>query len=410
MIDKLEMLLALAREQHFGRAAEACGITQPTLSAGLKQLEESFGLLLVHRQSRFLGFTPEGQRVLDWARRIVGDARAMHQEIRALKQGLAGHLRLAAVPTALPIVAELTTPLRERHPDVVFTVVSRNSIDVLTQLDNLEVDAGVTYVYNEPLGRARFVPLYQERYHLLIAADAPLGRRAQVELGGGRQHPAVLAHPGHAEPPHHRSPAARCGRGAAPTLQSNSMVVLFSHVRTGRWASVMPAVLAETMGLTTQIRVIPIDDTDPPMIGLVYPQREPLTPLTAALVTEAHRLGQAWGGGGTIDFFYRGYARAFLHFGRAAHLIAADGMLRLVMAGFARTRSRPQAEGERLAIHAAANGENLEEPKWPTTSHGARRAAPTIIAAHAGQDGAAMPMLHALQAAFGCVPVRRSSR
>jgi DNA-binding transcriptional LysR family regulator len=84
----------------------------------------------------------------------------------------------------------------------------------------------------------------------------------------------------------------------APTLQSNSMVVLFSHVRTGRWASVMPAVLAETMGLTRHIRSVPIDDADPPVIGLVYPQREPLAPLTAALVTEAHRLGQARGGGG----------------------------------------------------------------------------------------------------------------
>jgi DNA-binding transcriptional LysR family regulator len=83
----------------------------------------------------------------------------------------------------------------------------------------------------------------------------------------------------------------------APTLQSNSMVVLFSHVRTGRWASVMPAVVAETMGLTQRIRSVPIDDPDPPMIGLVYPQREPLTPLTAALVTEAHRLGQVRGGG-----------------------------------------------------------------------------------------------------------------
>ena len=83
----------------------------------------------------------------------------------------------------------------------------------------------------------------------------------------------------------------------APTLQSNSMIVLFSHVRTGRWASVMPAVLAETMGLGEPIRSVPIRDDDPPTIGLVYPQREPLTPLTAALVTEAHRLGQAWGSG-----------------------------------------------------------------------------------------------------------------
>ena len=68
MIDKLEMLLALAREQHFSRAAETCGVTQPILSAGLKQLEETLDILLVNCQSRFIGFTPEGLRVLDWAR------------------------------------------------------------------------------------------------------------------------------------------------------------------------------------------------------------------------------------------------------------------------------------------------------------------------------------------------------
>ena len=118
MIDKLEFILALARERHFGHAAEACGVSQPTLSAGIKQLEDSFGVLLVQRGSRFQGFTPEGERVLDWARRIVGDTRAMRQEIDALKQGLAGHIRIAAIPTALAMVAMITTPYRAKHPDV----------------------------------------------------------------------------------------------------------------------------------------------------------------------------------------------------------------------------------------------------------------------------------------------------
>ena len=104
VIDKLEFLLALAREKHFGRAAEACGVTQPTLSAGVKQIEDAFGVLLVNRGSRFQGFTPEGERVLDWARRIVGDTRAMRQEVHALKHGLAGRLRIAAIPTALAMV------------------------------------------------------------------------------------------------------------------------------------------------------------------------------------------------------------------------------------------------------------------------------------------------------------------
>ena len=96
MIDKLEFLIALAHERHFGRAAETCGVTQPTLSAGLKQLEGMLGVRLVNRGARFHDLTPEGQRVLDWARRICADARTLRAEIRGLRQGLAGHLRIGA--------------------------------------------------------------------------------------------------------------------------------------------------------------------------------------------------------------------------------------------------------------------------------------------------------------------------
>ena len=60
LIEKLELLLALAKERHFGRAAEACGVTQPTMSTSLKQLEDILGVMLVQRGSRFVAFTPEG--------------------------------------------------------------------------------------------------------------------------------------------------------------------------------------------------------------------------------------------------------------------------------------------------------------------------------------------------------------
>src|SRR5580704_10979364 len=125
MIDKLEYLMALAREEHFGRAAEVCGVTQPTLSAGIKQLESSLGVLLVQRGSRFIGLTPEGERTLDWARRIVGDSRSLRQEIKALTHGLSGRLRIAVIPTALAMVSTLTTPYRTRHPNVRFTILSK---------------------------------------------------------------------------------------------------------------------------------------------------------------------------------------------------------------------------------------------------------------------------------------------
>jgi DNA-binding transcriptional LysR family regulator len=291
MIEKLEFIIALARERHFGHAAEACGVSQPTLSAGIKQLEDTFGVLLVQRGSRFQGFTPEGERVLDWARRIVGDTRAMHQEIDALKRGLAGHIRIAAIPTALAMAAMLTTPYRAKHPDVSFTIWSRNSIEVLGQLENLEVDAGLTYLDNEPLGRVQTVPLYSEQYRLLISSDSPLGNRDSVTWAEVGRIPLCLLTPDMQNRRIIEGLLRDAGADVAPTLESDSILVLFTHVRTGRWASVMPAKLAAALGLTDTVRAIPIVEPEVShSIGLVVPERNPLTPLINALVIEAKQL------------------------------------------------------------------------------------------------------------------------
>lgn len=291
MIDKLEFLIALAREKNFGKAAEQCGVTQPTFSAGIKQLEDTLGVLLVQRTSRFLGFTAEGERVLDWARTIVSDTRAMREEVRTLRQGLSGHLKIAAIPTALAMVSALTTPYRAKHPKVKFTVLSRTSSDVLSMLENLEVDAGLTYIDNEPLRRMRAVPLYLEQYRLLTSADSPLGDRDRVTWAEVGRIPLCLLTPDMQNRRIIDSLLHAAGERPEPTLESNSMIVLFSHVRTGRWASVMPEKLADTLGLTERLRAIPIVEPEAVhQIGLVVPPREPMTPLVSALVAEAVRL------------------------------------------------------------------------------------------------------------------------
>lgn len=293
MIDKLEFLLALARERHFGRAAETCGVTQPTLSAGVKQLEEQMGVLLVNRGSRFQGFTPEGERVLDFARRIVADSRTMREEIGALRHGLSGRLRIAAIPTALAMVAALTTPYRERHPNVQFTIWSRTSIEIFDLLENLEIDAGITYLDNEPLGRVNTVPLYRERYHLLTSADAPLGDRDTVTWADVAQVPLCLLTPDMQNRRIIDRLLRSAGGESRPTLESDSMILLFSHVRTGRWASVMPEKLADTLGFVPPIRAIPITQPDEVHeIGLVVPARSAMTPVTSALVEEARRVAE----------------------------------------------------------------------------------------------------------------------
>ena len=297
MLERLEFIIALARERHFGHAAEACGVSQPTFSAGIKQLEDQLGVLLVQRGSRFQGFTPEGERVLDWARRIVGDTRAMRQEVDALKRGLAGHIRIAAIPTALAMASMLTTPYRAKHPDVSFTILSRNSIEVLGMLENLEVDAGLTYLDNEPLGRVQTIPLYSEQYRLLTSSDSPLGNRDKVTWAEVGKVPLCLLTPDMQNRRIIEQLLRQAGSDVAPTLESNSVVVLFAHVRTGKWASVMPAKLAEVLGLTEKVRAIPIvDPVVTHSIGLVVPHRNPLTPLINALVAEAKLLAPILGG------------------------------------------------------------------------------------------------------------------
>ncbi|NTF88741.1 LysR family transcriptional regulator [Agrobacterium rhizogenes] len=294
MIDKLEFFIALANQKHFGRAAEECGVTQPTLSAAIRQLEDQLGVMLVSRGSRFQGLTPEGQRVLEWARRIVGDARTMREEMRAAHKGLAGHIRIAAIPTALAMVPKITAPFQERHPDVTFSIISRNSLQVLSLLENLEIDAGITYLENEPLGRVTSVPLYAERYHLITAAGSPLSERASViwkEVGDLRL--CLLT----ADMQNRRiinRHLAEAGATARPTLESNSMIVLFSHVQTGRWASIMPKNIADSFGFPADIRKIPITEPDAEhLVGLVATHREPFTPLVSALLHEARLLAES---------------------------------------------------------------------------------------------------------------------
>jgi DNA-binding transcriptional LysR family regulator len=291
MIDKLQFFIALAKAQHFGHAAEDLGITQPTLSAAIKQLEDQLGVMLVKRGSRFQGLTPEGEQVLAWARRIVGDARTMREEMRASRHGLSGRIRIAAVPTALAMVARLTTPFREKHPGVTFSVLSRTSIEVLSLLGNFDIDAGITYLDNEPLGRVTSVPLYSERYQLITAAGNILSDRKQVTWAEVAQLPLCLLTPDMQNRRIIDQHLAEAGTQVRPTLESNSMIVLFSHIRTGKWSSIMPLILAETFGFAEPIRAIPIVEPDAShLVGLVAAKREPHTPLVSALLDEAMAL------------------------------------------------------------------------------------------------------------------------
>ena len=293
MIDKLEMYIALAQAQHFGKAAEVLGIAQPTLSAAIKQLEGELGVMLVLRGSRFGGLTPEGKRVLEWARQIVGDTRTMKEELRAARAGLSGNVRLAVIPTALSYVSQLTTGFARAHPNVRFSVLSSTSIEILKLLEDLQIDAGISYLDNEPLGRVVTVPLYEERFVLVVRADAPQASFESVRWAELGALPLCLLTPDMQNRRIIGGHLAEAGVSVVPGVETNSTIVLISHVLRGGWATILPLKAAEIFLADAPLRGIPIVEPDARhAVGLIAPYREPHTPVLAALLQDARRMAE----------------------------------------------------------------------------------------------------------------------
>lgn len=288
LIRQLQYLTALARERHFARAAAACNVTQPTLSAGIKQIEETLGVLVVERGHRFVGFTEEGERVLAWAQRVTADFEGLTQELGGMREGMTGKLKIGVIPVALPLVHWLTEPFAAAHPKTTIEVLSHTSIDIQRGLDAFELDAGVTYLDNEPLARVRTFGLYEEGYVLVTPSGGAFDNRktatweeaAGLPLGlltSDMQNRRILDM-------HFRE----AGQVVRPVFETNSPFALLQHLTTTRWSTVLPHTYLAVMGDLEGLVTLPL--TDPVaghQVGLVVAEREPLQPLAQALLRVA---------------------------------------------------------------------------------------------------------------------------
>ena len=116
ILSSLRYLVALNEHKHFGRAALACHITQPALSNALRALEAEFDVVIVHRGRTFAGLTPEGERVLSSAQRMLHEHQLLQQSLKSTADRPAGEISIGAVPTAVPIAARFAAMLQARHP------------------------------------------------------------------------------------------------------------------------------------------------------------------------------------------------------------------------------------------------------------------------------------------------------
>ncbi|MFI1336232.1 LysR family transcriptional regulator [Streptomyces sp. NPDC020845] len=295
LLRQLEYLVALARARHFAKAAQACFVSQPALSEGIRKLEEELGIPLVQRGRRFEGFTPEGERVVLWAQRILADRDAMRGEIQALRAGLSGRLRIGTVPTASTAVALLTQPFCAANPLATVQVFADlQAEDIVNRLRTYELDAAVTYHSSVAAHDFKFVPLYRERYVLLTQRSAPDSGAAEISWEEAAQYPLCLLHPMMQGRQVLDAVFETVGVSVTPRVETDSIASLFAQVRAGQWASIVPHAWLHVFGVPAGMRAVPlVGPVRTERIGLVLPAREPVSVIGQALIDVVERAGIA---------------------------------------------------------------------------------------------------------------------
>jgi DNA-binding transcriptional LysR family regulator len=285
LLRHLEYVTALARERHFARAAAACHVSQPSLSEGIRKLEADLKVAIVVRGQRFVDFTPEGEVVLAWARRILAECDGLAQEVSALRGGLTGVLRVGAIPTAVTAASLLTAPFCERHPAVRVRLESASAKDILRRLGDFDLDVGITYVDGAPPAGVRAEPLYRERYLLLTPDDGGFADRRQIawsELDGV---PLCLLVPAMRNRQLLESVFAAAGASVHAAVEADTVSAIYAHVGTRRWSSVVAHAWLHQFGVPAGLRVVPMEAPPVPIppVGLLRADRRPEPIMARAL-------------------------------------------------------------------------------------------------------------------------------
>ncbi len=244
----LQLLTALARHQHFAKAAKDCGMSQPAFSMRIRNLEQKLGLSIVRRGNRFQGLTGEGEMIVRRARGILDDAKALDQEIAASRGEVTGTLMMGVVPTATAFAAQLVNRLHEVHPRVLVHIDVTTSMAIQQRLLDGTIDAGVTYSDSVPPGLVTITDLYEESYVLLAPETMVAQMGDSISWQDAADLPLSLLEPGM----QNRRILDRifAGLELKPEVMSESSGFMSAIImaREGAVATILPRALADALG------------------------------------------------------------------------------------------------------------------------------------------------------------------
>lgn len=265
----LRYLVAVAEHRHFGRAAEACFVSQPTLSTQVRKLEDELGVVLIERNSRQVMLTPVGERVVDQAQRVLREVHQLVDIAQSFKDPYGGEFRLGIIPTVAPyLLPRILGPVQRRFPSLRVQLTEAQTHVIARMLRDGELDAVVLAL---PLVEEHIeqMPIYTEPFFLAVSKLHPKAGAQSVRLEDLENEAVLLLEDGHCL----RDQALAICKTAHATenlnVRATSLETLRQMVAANAGVTLMPA-LAVTAD-AGPVRYLPFSEPDPHReIGLCW--------------------------------------------------------------------------------------------------------------------------------------------
>ncbi len=280
---QFEYLIALEKEGHFGRAAERCHVSQPSLSSGLNQLEEELGVPIILRHQRFQGFTPEGECVINWTKRLLADQKGMLEDLAIMRRNLHGTIRIGAMPMSSPVLPIINNIFSAKYPSVKFDIEFVGSERLIKEVCNFELDVGITYLEDQRLNRFNKATLYKEKLSLMIPKTMLPPQKKTINWKEAANLPLCLLSPFMKERQVMDTAFESVACNPSPKLECNSIFQLAFHVMHGNLATIVPSGFSQVNDAFPGTREIPL--TNPVVskpVGLIWEKVNPPLPMAHA--------------------------------------------------------------------------------------------------------------------------------
>lgn len=292
-IRDLEYLITLADTKHFRKAADICGVSQPTLSGQIRKLEDELGTILLERTSRKVLFTQAGLMLVEQAKVVLREVKVLREMASNQGKEMSGPLHIGIIPTLGPYISPIILPaLKAGYPELDLYIYELQTSTLVEQLESGQLDCGVVALGKESEPFIE-VPIFREKMLLALSSSHPWAAHNRLDLQWLRDKEMLMLDDGHCLRTHTMDYCLSIGAKENKRIKANSLETLRNMVGAGVGIAFIPALAAQTSG-PGNVRYLEFTEPEPyRAIGLIYRPGSPLRLRYEKLAKEIKQLMDA---------------------------------------------------------------------------------------------------------------------